>query len=293
MSHFTVTVVTDNGTNEEIEKALRPFHEFECTGVDDQYVQDVDITEEVIKEWKERNEKYEDEQVTLKEYLRDWYSYKLVNVNLEPDLEEDHKYGYALLDENEKVAKVIDRTNPDAKWDWYEVGGRWKGQLLTKGGIRVDSCKKSMIDVEGIIENGLEFSRKQYHQVHNIIGDDAFDDFVGWDQCLKDFNEDLIAARDFYHSQPAIQRKNESKDINIMMLNIEDFNMPLAEYLARVSKGALSTFAILYEGKWSERGKMGWWCCVAGEDDDFDDVFNKIWATIPDDKFITIVDCHI
>lgn len=41
MSHFSVMVIGDN-----VEEQLRPFHEFECTGIDDQYVQDIDRTEE-------------------------------------------------------------------------------------------------------------------------------------------------------------------------------------------------------------------------------------------------------
>ena len=43
MSHFVVLVVGN-----DIEKQLQPFHEFECTGIDDEYVQDVDITDEVL-----------------------------------------------------------------------------------------------------------------------------------------------------------------------------------------------------------------------------------------------------
>jgi len=47
MSHFTVLVVTD--TAEELEAALQPFHEYECTGIEDEYVIDVDRTDEVTE----------------------------------------------------------------------------------------------------------------------------------------------------------------------------------------------------------------------------------------------------
>lgn len=40
MSHFAVLVVG------EVEHNLAPFHEFECTGTDNEFVQDVDQTEE-------------------------------------------------------------------------------------------------------------------------------------------------------------------------------------------------------------------------------------------------------
>lgn len=47
MSHFSVLVVTDaEPTTEILTAALQPFHEFECTGTDDKYVVDVDMTDE-------------------------------------------------------------------------------------------------------------------------------------------------------------------------------------------------------------------------------------------------------
>ena len=49
MSHFTVLVIGD-----KVEEQLAPYHEFECTGYNDEYVQDIDITEEAKKEYEGR-----------------------------------------------------------------------------------------------------------------------------------------------------------------------------------------------------------------------------------------------
>ena len=46
MSHFTVLVIGENP-----EKQLAPYHEYECTDRADEYVQDVDITEESRKDY--------------------------------------------------------------------------------------------------------------------------------------------------------------------------------------------------------------------------------------------------
>lgn len=43
MSHFSVMVIGPN-----VEAQLAPYHEFECTGKSDQYVQNVDETAEVL-----------------------------------------------------------------------------------------------------------------------------------------------------------------------------------------------------------------------------------------------------
>jgi len=48
MSHFPVLVI-----GEEPVKLLQPYHEFECTGMDDEYVQDIDETEEKREEYAE------------------------------------------------------------------------------------------------------------------------------------------------------------------------------------------------------------------------------------------------
>src|SRR3546814_8966760 len=42
MSHFGVLVIGGN-----VEQQLAPYHEFECTGLNDQFVQDIDVTEEL------------------------------------------------------------------------------------------------------------------------------------------------------------------------------------------------------------------------------------------------------
>ena len=39
MSHFSVLVIGPN-----VDKQLAPYHEFECTGVNDEFIQEVDLT---------------------------------------------------------------------------------------------------------------------------------------------------------------------------------------------------------------------------------------------------------
>lgn len=64
-------------------------------------------------------------------------------------------------------------------------------------------------------------------------------------------------------------------------------------YINRRSR--FSTFAILKDGEWIEKGKMGWWCMVADEKDPdlWQKTFDKVLDSVKDDEMITIVDCHI
>ena len=46
MSHFVVLVIGDN-----VEELMAPYHEFECTGTDDQYVQNIDVLAKYREEY--------------------------------------------------------------------------------------------------------------------------------------------------------------------------------------------------------------------------------------------------
>lgn len=57
MSHFAVAVITDKQpTIELLTEILQPWHEYECTGVKDQYVIFEDHHDEIVKEWNEKTE---------------------------------------------------------------------------------------------------------------------------------------------------------------------------------------------------------------------------------------------
>ena len=48
---------------------------------------------------------------------------------------------------DEKTGKYGYWTNPDAKWDYYQVGGRWAGSILLKDGVSPDSAFRGDISL--------------------------------------------------------------------------------------------------------------------------------------------------
>ena len=213
MSHFAVMVVTD--TTDEIMTALQPYHEYECTGIEDEYVVFVDHTEEVKKEFEEGTtnryrspdgtiyEGYEDifyrdpTEEEAKEIgpfagsgfghglswsSKDWKDGKgyRTKVHFIPSGFEKFEDGYAnKYGTIEKYAEdyhgytVNEKgeigcfTNPNCKWDWWEIGGRYSGLLRTKPGADsfkgeaglmgtqadskgVDQCRVRDLDIEGM-----------------------------------------------------------------------------------------------------------------------------------------------
>ena len=195
MSHFSLLVITnEEPTNETLKHTLQPFHEFECTGADDQYVQTIDVTKDALdsynrsttrmvrmpdgglvdayderfyreptpeeaahinshrgatREFSYDSRDWEDglgyrpkvrqfpdgsEEVDLPviqvtpfaQWAADYYEYHVVQSVLDLDTKDRDKYGYILANDNGSYS-VFKRTNPNRKWDWWQIGGRWTG----------------------------------------------------------------------------------------------------------------------------------------------------------------------
>jgi hypothetical protein len=308
MSHFTVLVIGD-----DVEQQLAPFHEFECTGIDDEYVQEIDQTDESRSEYEGRGDDYKGK--TFAQYLESYYGRKTVPFGSCPSLEGPHKYGYTLLDENGDVLKTVDRTNPNKQWDWYQIGGRWTGffkvkpsrvgalgtaSLLAKmdadyrapGSDRADQCLKADIDIEGMREDAARKAASQYDLFSKTI--EGLPPLIAWTVIReKHGDENIDEARKEYHAQPAVKALHENKDT--LWFDAADFACTREEYIEWARKSALITFAVLKNGKWHERGSMGWWGIVSDEknEDEWTNQFFALINDLPDNTLLTIVDCHI
>jgi hypothetical protein len=405
MSHFTVLVIGPN-----VEEQLAPYHEFECTGDNNQYVIDEDDTEDARKTfethkttryrdpegnlhdpftpegnfnqmfWRELTPEesakwlkdgdrgfYQDYRPTeehggLRLYSTDWHDglpyhtktfqwpsegwtevevldsttrsfaefceeyhgHKIVPFGTEPDLEKEHKYGYTLVDEQGNVIKTINRTNPNRKWDWYSVGGRWNGYFKLKplamgvvgapglqtmdsdyepvGEGRADILQKGDIDVEGMRDEAGAKAVERYDRFLRVTQDMPV--AMTWKQVQErnqtgEFHEngepkvDWKVAREQYSEQPMV--KAMQSDRETMWYNLEEFLIERDAYIQRARQGALATFAVVKDSKWYERGSMGWWGIVSDEEDrdTWYQQFSDLIDSLPDDTLLTIVDCHI
>lgn len=106
MSHYTVAVMTTRKASEDdLERIMYPFDE------NYHYLPDIDHTadfDNLEKEWGENIEEYPDFERFLLE-----------------------NYGYDYYNEEERV--VGRWFNPHAKWDWWEIGGRWNNLIKNNG----------------------------------------------------------------------------------------------------------------------------------------------------------------
>lgn len=155
MSHFSVIVVTpEKPTAESLAAVLQPFHEYECTGKDDQYVVDVNVTSKLEEHWAQSASvvRFPDGRIANK-YSDQFYTKPGTPDFLgKPKMEFELPAGCELAEVPQSALSAAegqtkeefaeeyggwklrdgrfwDRTNPNAKWDWWQVGGRYSGKF--------------------------------------------------------------------------------------------------------------------------------------------------------------------
>ena len=308
MSHFAVLVA-----GKDPEALLAPFHEFECTGQDDEYVKDIDITESARSEFdqaKKRVIKAPDGTVEsayddFKAWLADYYGYKPVDSREAPDLKEAHKYGYFVV-QGDVVLKVVNRTNPNRKWDWYQIGGRWAGGLKLKPGTKgfygvqpgarlllhtegyASQCLKGDIDVEGMRQEAALKAGEKWEIARSFTAGKTWKSF---DE-VKAESGSIDVAREVYWAQPGLKEMSKALEI---FHDLEQYLEPKGIVVDKARRSALSFFAFLDARGWEERGEMLMFASVKDEQDkaSWVDKFSAWFDALSDDTVITLVDCHI
>lgn len=289
MSHFTCMVFGENAGEQ-----LAPFQENNMGNCPATHLVFNDETEYIQKEWDE------EDQETKDEYNNDMDVYAEEYHEYEKD-EETGKYGYW--------------ENPNAKWDWYKLGGRWTGFFRLKPGARgetggaglfgkepepghADAVKKCDIDFKWMRENAERGAGDEYDRVISIVGE-SINEMHSWDK-VRDvmFPGDRDLARDFYNSQLAptkLKEWNSKNKFELSFLDLEDFQSTREEYIRRAGDAVFSSFAVIKDGVWYQKGDMGWWGMVSNtkEQADWNQEVSNLLEDLPEDTLISIYDCHI
>ena len=292
MSHFTVLVISK--TIEDVSTLLAPYHEFECTGHDDQYIQNLDITEEIVSSYEDHKDEYD----SILKYAKEYYGYKLVKFGKKPDLTEKHKYGYIELNEDGSLKTVIRRTNPNAQWDWYEIGGRWGGMLQPGG---VNQILRKDLDLVAMLAEARKGKEEAWKEAVTHFSSKQDGEFLVARKRYKELLEELRSQQEkgvALHEM--IDRHPEASDLRSAVGSCEfryGIDLDTESLEAHVATAIpFSTYAVITEdGKWYEKGKMGWWGMSSNEKDEnvWLAEFNKMLNEIPEDRWLTVVDCHI
>jgi hypothetical protein len=195
-------------------------------------------------------------------FMKEWAGY---------ERNEEGKYGYW--------------ENPNAKWDWYQIGGRWSGLLKLKNNAESGEYgKRSWTNKNTIISGNKADSAKIKDIDFSIDKKEYVESLRFWELVVegdtpKNTEEKRIIENNFYKPEYYSNRYDNKE-----------------EY-ARLSS-EFSTYAVITpDGIWHSKGEMGWWACGSETDEEakaWNKSFKKRFINTADPEWIlTVVDCHI
>jgi len=235
MSHFSVLVI-DTQDEVSVSEHLEPFDENRCR------VKFCDCTNDVLESWDELEADEKRNFSSIEEYASHCYNYSVLN-----DEKGEH-YGYFV--------------NPNAKWDWWNIGGRWPNMIPLKDGSKCDDAPFGLVDLEALKCDPEIF--KESERLWELVVEDKNPETKRDKELIKN----VISTKDWYLNRFKTK---------------EDYARQAASFY---------TFAVLKDGEWFEKGWV--------EREKFEDEYN--WAenfydnfltNLPEIAYITVVDCHI
>ncbi len=371
MGHFSVIVATpEKPTEEVLSKAMQPFHEYEYTGIEDQYVVWVDCHDEVIADYEKATEtRWRD----VNGVDHDPYSDKFYR---EPTADEAQKIGdipgsgaghgiswssknwgdgrgyrakvhmnpedvgmtvvelpqpmsidawagdYGGWTRHPETNRFGCRTNPNAKWGYWRVGGRYCRRFLAKPGTEgvttdltwewrnLKPGKKppagcDQVQVANLDKAAMKAARvADRQQTLDQALLKAGMSVAELDVANAEHHAAMKVWRELPEPRPRGNEWNawaikagftQAAHLNKSLLFYDKPEIPEGVKAADWVSAApwLTGFAFLMDGKWAENGEMGWFGAVSNEKSDWPEQFQALVESVPDNYWLSVVDCHI
>ena len=183
---------------------------------------------------------------------------------------------YGLIDINGDLYSTY---NPNSKWDWYQIGGRFSSSLpLTNEALEKEYVKYAnypFTDIAPINYVNWKYKHLTEEEKNKIR---RWWEINIYDAPLKEGEE---KDKYFFYNPKYYKRRYRDAETDIKI------------------QETISFFAVITpDGKWHAPSNMGWWACTDGEPEDelkwdleFYDRF--IEPNLNSDLICTVVDCHI
>ncbi len=225
-----------------------------------------------------------------------------------------------------EVLATYKRTNPDAEWDWWVMGGRYSQRLLMRPGtgpatlyeepdygfgglfglarnkpekppvnpLATDQVLLRDLDFEALRERGRSKGVELWDRAHAAV--DGLAPVRSFKDILAELPNQHDVARKVYWAQPVVVAlKAAFPDDWDLDTPLEALTMTRDEWGEYQADVELSSFALLHEGQWSQRGRMGWWGMVSDEKGrrGWSRHLAELLQGLPGEYCLTVVDCHI
>lgn len=259
MSHFTVGVIVKNPR--DLEETLAPY----CEQDENYMVRDIEwFKDDYIRYYKEQN------QDTC---LTDEAIWEAVKIEYGPErCDEEHIYCYY---------------NPDARWDWWVIGGRWRYKL------------KVPKDVEQIKDMDFFAGEPRKQKGKNRWVDGAKIKDIKWADMNRPTTEQLKNMGRFWDVVVDGAPKEEGEDFGFHYKGeyYKDMYGTKENYIMKECMFYTHDLLDGINNEWYTMGDMGWFGCDASTRESFEDYLRDFYEIIQrpeyQDYWFIMVDCHI
>lgn len=176
--------------------------------------------------------------------------------------------------------EVYSTCNPNSKWDWYSVGGRWTGQLLVKKDTELAALGEGDAFGNDATQKPAEpgFRWTDYAPIRAIE----------WDK-MRQIAEQELLPYDRYCKESFDARFLKPEYLRRMYPNAETY---------RKRKTAFTAYAVIPYGRpWTAPGEMGWFGASSEEPEEQSEwdiqFFDRFIKPANPEHLLVMVDCHI
>jgi hypothetical protein len=221
------------------------------------------------------------------------------------------------VDGKDCAENCTDCHNPQAKWDWWVVGGRWGGYFAYRSEhaksvimperrfsspefkpLHCDGGPKFALDFDVMRAEKMDQARKTYAEWEALVA--GTPEALPWSVFAENISENgytVERAREEYRSQPRIKAL-EGTDFRWYDDDpVTTFQVPEERYVEHARAQAVPGWGILtLDGRWIEQGSMGWWGMNDATESSkigYWEASNAYLESLDDDTYLVCVDCHI
>jgi len=353
MSHFTVLVKIDaeaiakHGSAEKaVDVMLRPYQENNMDNCPSEFLKFTDKTDEIDDDWKNKmidcyrlangklvfswDNRFKQPVIEDDGTTHSWKTKSVcpdnaekVNIHLNEMYESFELYveewqGYSRCGSNNEYGYW---ENPNATWDWFQIGGRWTGYFPVKNNAGyigegslvckpledatnlADICQISDLDIEKIQANSQDEIDKfcEYWKKYDY-GRNPEMDWHAKSYCRSfALKYDLLDCKDkgditgeVFLTIPWDKEKTPERfDVWKCPVSENDIRTKYSDFFA-----PLRTYAVLDNDGWHAASDMGWWGMSLNTSAEQTQEYNENWfdkfiESEPDSTWLAIVDCHI
>jgi hypothetical protein len=223
----------------------------------------------------------------------------------------------ALHDPERDRVYEVSTYNPKSKWDWWVVGGRWRGYFTARSELRVADSKRMLLSGPAWMNEGRELldrsvdggpirfldlaAQRERARLKAVEYADKYERLIvgtpeplSWSDMLAVYDT-VDEARERYREQPRVAATRELD--GFFGSAIDDFKWGRELYIHRAELSAVPAYSYLtQDGEWLSPGDMGWFGMSSDTPETreaYDIEINKRISEADPDTVLIVVDCHI